>query len=277
MTLARAASGLVFALVLFFTLAVARAAEVPRLRGHVNDYADVIAPEVEARLEKELIDYESATGRQYAVLTLPTLGGEDIEGFSIRTVEAWKLGQKKQDNGLLLLVVPGDRKTRIEVGYGLEGEITDARSSRIIREILSPAFRAGDFSGGISAAVDDIVMVLEGNAAELEARARRNPSQGADDFDWIVALFIILWFTIFIGGFAMAILPPIFGRKIGPNKYRWLGMDFTVGGGRRRSSGWTTGTSSGGWSGGGWSSGRGGGGFSGGGGSSGGGGASGSW
>jgi uncharacterized protein len=264
-------------LVLVALLAAALAAELPALTGRVVDQANIIDATTETALTAKLDAFEKKSSDQIVVATIPSLDGEAIEPYANRLFRAWGLGQSGEDNGVLLVVAPNDRKMRIEVGYGLEGTLTDLHSKLIIENTMVPAFRAGDFSGGIDRAVDDIVMVLEGNAAELEARARRNPpSQGADDFDWIVALFIIVWFSIFIGGFAMAILPPIFGRKIGPNKYRWLGMDFTVGGGRRRSSGWTTGTSSGGgWSGGGSSSG--GGGFSGGGGSSGGGGASGSW
>ena len=136
---------------------------------------------------------------------------------------------------------------RIEVGYGLEGTLTDLHTKLIIENTMVPAFRAGDFSGGISRAVDDIIMVLEGNAAELEARGQRNPGNdsSADRLRTTSAtLFIIIWVTLFFGGFAMAILPPIFGRKIGPGRYRWLGMDFN-----------TTRSRLGGSSGGGWSSG----------------------
>jgi uncharacterized protein len=268
-------------LLLAAMLAVAAAAAaLPALTGRVVDQANVIDAAAEAAIAARLEGFEGKSSDQIVVATIPSLDGEAIEPYANRLYRNWGLGQAGENNGVLLLVAPNDRKMRIEVGYGLEGTLTDLHSKLIIENTMVPAFRVGDFSGGISAAVDDIVMVLEGNAAELEARARRNPpaTQGAGDIDWIVVLFITVWFVIFFGGLAMAILPPIFGRKIGPNKYRWLGMDITVGGSRRRSSGWTTGTSSGNWSGGGWSSGSGrGGGFSGGGGSSGGGGASGSW
>ena len=162
---------------------------------------------------------------------------------------------------------------RIEVGYGLEGTLTDLHSKLIIENDLVPAFRAGDFSGGISKAVDDIIMVLSGNPQELEARGARNPRSAVNSDNLVFGIFIAIWVTIFFGSFALAILPPLFGTKIGPGKYRWLGMTFN----QNRSSSSGGGSSGGGWSsgGGGWSSG--GGGFSGGGGSSGGGGASGSW
>ncbi|TIP77621.1 MAG: hypothetical protein E5X58_43835, partial [Mesorhizobium sp.] len=161
-----------------------------------------------------------------------------------------------EDNGVLLLVANNDRKMRIEVGYGLEGTLTDLHTKLIIENDMVPAFRAGDFSGGIAKAVDDMVMVLEGNPEELEARGTRNP---ADSVDPIVALFIIVWATLFLGGLAMAFLPPIFGTKLSPGVYKWLGMTFRYG--QRSSSAssggvWTTGTGSG------WSSGRSGGGWS---------------
>jgi uncharacterized protein len=243
------------------------AAELPRLTGRVVDTAGMIDAATEARLDTKLAAFEAKSSDQIVVATVDSLGGEAIEPYANRLFRAWRLGQAGENNGILLLVAKSDRKMRIEVGYGLEGTLTDLHSRLIIENTMVPAFRAGDFSGGIARAVDDIVMVLEGNAAELEARGARN--QGSGGVDWFVVLFIVVWGTIFFGGMAMAILPPIFGRKIGPGRYRWLGMDITVG----------SGSSSGGGSsgGGGWSSGDSGGGFSGGGGSSGGGGASGSW
>jgi uncharacterized protein len=256
MRLARAAGPLGVAIALVGWPLLAHAADVPKLRGHVNDYANVIPDDAEARLEQKLGDYEQATGRQYAVLTLQTLGGEDIEGFSIRTVEAWKLGQKKQDNGLLLLVVPGDRKTRIEVGYGLEGEITDLRSSRVIREILTPAFRTGDYAGGIERGLDSL-MGPKGApepASAPKRAARRGPSIG---FELVV---LILFFVFPLLGW-------LFGGRGGGSRRRY-GRSY--GGGY-----WGGGFGGGGFGGGGF--GGGGGGFGGGGGGFGGGGASGSW
>jgi uncharacterized protein len=262
---------------------IALAAGLPKLTGRVVDNAGMIDPATEAALTEKLAAFEQKSSDQIVVATIGSLDGEAIEPYANRLYRAWQLGQAGEDNGILLLVAKDDRKMRIEVGYGLEGTLTDLHSKLIIVNTMTPAFRAGDFSGGISRAVDDIVMVLEGNAAELEARARRNQSSDDSEVDWIFVIFIALWASLFVGGMAMAILPPIFGTKIGPNRYRWLGMEVTVGGGSRRSrGGWSSGPSGGGWStgGGGWSSGgrsSGGGGFSGGGGSSGGGGASGSW
>jgi uncharacterized protein len=243
---------------------LALAAPLPALTGRVVDNAHMIDPAAKAAIERKLADYEKKSSDQVVVATVDSLDGEAIEPYANRLFRAWHLGQAGENNGVLLLVAKNDRKMRIEVGYGLEGTLTDLHSKLII-EGMVPAFRKGDFSGGISRAVDDIIAVLSGNAAEVEARAARNQDTH-DAINWPVILFFILWGTLFFGGFATAILPPIFGHKIGPHRYRWLGRTFTYN--QRSSSGWSSG-------GGGWSSG---GGFSGGGGgSSGGGGASGGW
>jgi uncharacterized protein len=236
----------------------------------------------ELSLTRKLETFEKKSSDQIVVVTIPSLDGFPIEDYANRLFRAWALGQGAENNGIMLLVAKNDRKMRIEVGYGLEGTLTDLHSKLIIENTMVPAFRSGDFAGGISSAVDDIIMVLEGNAAELEARAKRNPAPIVSDIDPVIVIFVLIWATIFFGGLAMAILPPIFGTKIGPNRYRWLGMDFDMTPRRSRSSDWSSGSGGGGWSGGSsggsWSGGSsGGGGFSGGGGSSGGGGASGSW
>ncbi|WP_244480684.1 TPM domain-containing protein [Mesorhizobium sp. Root157] len=259
---------------LFLPLA-ALAASLPTLTGRVVDDAGMIDAATEVLLTQKLAEFEAKGSDQIVVATIPSLDGEAIEPYSNRLFRAWNLGQAGEDNGVLVLVARDDRKMRIEVGYGLEGTLTDLHSKLIIENDMVPAFRAGDFSGGIEKAVDDIIMVLEGNPEELEARGARNQDTSMDIDDWIPVIFITIWVILFFGGFAMAILPPIFGQKIGPRRYRWLGMVFDMnnkGRSGRSSSG-------GGWSsgGGGWSSGGGGGGFSGGGGSSGGGGASGGW
>ncbi|WP_159589373.1 TPM domain-containing protein [Chelativorans xinjiangense] len=244
----------------------ALAAELPQLTGRVVDNAGLLDAGAEAGLTEKLAAFEAKSSDQIVVATIESLDGEAIEPYANRLFRAWGLGQAGEDNGVLLLVALNDRRMRIEVGYGLEGTLTDLHAKLIIENTMVPAFRAGDYAGGITGAVDDIVTVLEGNAAELEARARRAAEENAEPI-WPVVLFFIVWGTIFFGGFAFAFLPQFFGRKIGPRRYRWLGMEFDYtsrgrSGGRSGSSGWSSGSS---------------GGFSGGGGSSGGGGASGSW
>lgn len=247
---------------------------LPSLTGRVVDAADILKPAERSGLEQKLKAHEDRTTDQLVVATVPSLAGLTVEDYANRLFRRWQLGQREKNNGALLLVAPNERKVRIEVGYGLEGVMTDALSSVIINGTIIPEFRTGDYSKGIVQGVDGILSVLSGDAAELEARARRNVQSSSDDVDWVFVVFIAFWCLIFFGGFGMAILTPVFGRKIGPGRYQWLGMvvDYNNRGG---GSGGRGGGSWGG--GGGWSSGGGGGGFSGGGGSSGGGGASGSW
>jgi len=134
--------------------------EVPPLRGRVNDYARVLSKERAADLERRLSTFEQETAHQVAILTIPTLSGEDIEGFGIRVADAWKIGKKGFDNGVILIVVPQDRKLRLEVGYGLEGVLPDAVASRILRDFITPRFRAQDYSGGIVAGIDAVLKVI---------------------------------------------------------------------------------------------------------------------
>jgi uncharacterized protein len=141
---------------------VAAAVDVPYLSGRVVDEAGILSPDARAKIGAISQAREQATGDQIAVLTMPSLEGESIEGFATRVFDAWKLGAKGKDNGILVIVAPNDRKMRIEVGYGLEGSMTDAASSRIIREVMAPKFKKNDYDGGIADGVAAIVMTLEG-------------------------------------------------------------------------------------------------------------------
>ena len=263
--------------------AVAKAAELPALTGRVVDQAGIIDPALETQITETLATFEARSTDQVVVATITSLDGEAIEPYANRLFRAWNLGQAGENNGVLLLVAPNDRKMRIEVGYGLEGTLTDLHSRLIIENVLVPAFRAGDYGLGIQAATNDIVGVLSGNAAELEARYQRNaPEQDGIPIGMSIDLFAIIWFAIIIFSFVLPFLARRFGRKIGPGRYKWLGMTFGSSGiGRTRrggfGGGFGGGLGGGFGGGGGWSGGSGGGGFSGGGGSSGGGGASGSW
>ena len=142
--------------------APAAALDVPPLTGRVVDAAHLLPEPVAKTLSDDLAAHEARTGNQVAVLTLPSLEGEPLEEFSHHVATTWKLGQKGTDNGVLILVVPGDRKVRIEVGYGLEGTLTDAKSAHIIREEMAPRFRSGDFPGGIAAGVKAVLGTIEG-------------------------------------------------------------------------------------------------------------------
>src|SRR5262252_256969 len=136
---------------------LASALDVPPLTGRIVDLARVLPASDADQLTAQLKTHEDKTGNQVAVLIIPSLEGESLEEFSHRVATTWKLGQKGTDNGALLLVAIGERKVRIEVGYGLEGALTDARSAQIIRNEIVPRFRAGDVPGGVTAGVNAIV------------------------------------------------------------------------------------------------------------------------
>jgi uncharacterized protein len=227
----------------------------PTLTGRIVDEAGVIPEASRAAIEPKLADLETKSGIQLVVATIKSLGDGDIETFANGLFRAWKLGEKDKNNGVLLLVAPNDRRVRIEVGYGLEGTLTDALSRVIIANAITPRFKANDFGGGIERGVDDIITVLTTDSSEWEKRPdlRLNSGQNADDLSPYIALLILIVIVLLI-------VSPKFRQIVA---YVLLNASVSSGS-----------------SGGSWSSGsRGGssGGFSGGGGSSGGGGASGSW
>jgi len=166
---------------------------VPPLSAHVNDTANLLSPSARAELERKLADYEQASGHQFALLTIDSLQGDALESFSIRVVEAWKLGKKGKDDGLLLLVANKERKLRIEVGYGLEGEITDAFSARVIRNVVVPAMRAGNAAAGFDQAFSLLMKKASGeDVAPPQGAADREPRRrSSSPFGWLVLLFFI--------------------------------------------------------------------------------------
>lgn len=175
------------------------ALDLPLLKGHINDYAGMLTPARAAALEEALRDFERSDSTQIVVLTVPNLGGEDIESFSIRVADAWKIGQKGTDNGVILLVAQTERKVRIEVGRGLEGKLTDLVSGRIIRAEISPRFKAGDYDGGIVAGVKAIAAVVKG---EYTA-APRDLRQGKKGAPPLMTLLIFLAVAaVFLGSFS---------------------------------------------------------------------------
>jgi uncharacterized protein len=255
-------------LLVWSSFALAADPTYPALTGRIVDGANLIGPEARQRIEGKLQAHEAKTSDQLVVATVPSLQGVTIEDFANGLFRFWKLGEAKTNNGVLLLVAPTERKVRIEVGYGLEGALTDALSKVIITTAVAPKFKVGDFAGGIEGGVDAILTILAGDAEEWQRRAviRDDESSFAENLAVIVAmLFIFLFIVAFLRGLS---------RQGGTRRHRlrngrWVALP--------QGSNWSTGSGSG-WSGGGWSSGSGsGGGFSGGGGSSGGGGASGDW
>jgi uncharacterized protein len=244
---------------------VALALTFPPLTGRVVDSANIIPRAVAERITAKLASLEAKSGIQLVVATVKSLEGDDIEPYANALFRAWKLGEKQRNNGVLLLVAPNEHKARIEVGYGLEGTLTDALSKIIITNAMAPRFKAGDFGGGIERGVDDIITVLTTDSSEWEKRPQLRVVRQDTTLDalgpWIaLGLFVFIFFWLTPPSQRGNLLSFLLGMLMGSGR----------GGGYRGGSG---GWSSGGWSGGGWS----GGGFSGGGGSSGGGGASGSW
>lgn len=289
----------VLACALLLAPCAAAALQVPALKGRINDYAGILSPEAERRIEAASKQLEESDSTQVVVLTVPALDGDSIEDFSIRVAERWKIGRKGFDNGVILVVARDDRKVRIEVGYGLEGRLTDLMSGRIIRDRIVPEFRAGRFDQGVLNGIAAIAEVVRG---EYKAPPQPAPAaSGADDLVPFLILFVFIvamlgrvsrplgtvaggFFAPFLG--QMAFAPGLLGllalggiglaagwvlsavgagmggpRFPGGGGYGGFPIGFPRGGG-----GWST-------RGGGFS----GGGFSGGGGGFGGGGASGSW
>jgi uncharacterized protein len=258
---ASCAAATVLSVCLFIVSALAL--DFPALSGRVVDEANILNEATLATLTQKLADLETKTTDQLVVVTLKSLQGTSIEDFGNQLGRHWRIGQKDKNNGVLLIVAPTDRKVRIEVGYGLEGKLTDAVARLIIENAILPRFRANDFPGGISRGVDDIISVLTGDAAEWKQRAAKRPDTTPRYMPILVTLLVIvvlIWILAAIIGDIMA-APP--GRR-----RRDSASDTT----------WSSGSSSDS-SGSSWSSGSGssGGGFSGGGGSFGGGGSSGSW
>jgi len=182
-------------IVLLGTLVIAASAwalDVPPLTGRVVDLAHVLPADVVASLTSDLETHEAKTSNQVAILILPSLDGEPLEPFSHRVATTWKLGQKGTDNGVLLLIALRERKVRIEVGYGLEGMLTDLRSAHIIRNEIVPRFRAGDLPGGIAAGIHAILGTIEGSyKAEEVPSAHTRSGQEPSTFQYvIVGIFV---------------------------------------------------------------------------------------
>lgn len=175
------------------------ALEVPQLRGHVNDYANMLSPAASERLEQALAAFENSDSTQIVVLTVNSLEGEALEEYSIKVAEAWRIGQAKLDNGAILLITKQERKIRIEVGRGLEGVLTDLTSGRIIRGDISPYFKRGDYDGGITAGVSSIMQVVRG---EYQAQPR-DLKQGKKSAEPVFTLLLFLLVAVvFLGSFS---------------------------------------------------------------------------
>lgn len=176
---------------------------VPALTGRVTDTTGTLSAQQVAGLDQRLAEFESRKGVQFAVLVVATTQPEAIEQYALRVVEQWKLGRRKVDDGALLLVAKNDRALRIEVGYGLEGTLSDIVSQRIIRELITPRFAAGDFAGGIEAGLAAMMKVVEGEALPAPKAKPGDPS--ADVASYLPVLLVV-------GAIGGALLRPLLGR-----------------------------------------------------------------
>jgi uncharacterized protein len=236
----------------------------PQLTGRVVDQADIIPDAVEQRIDAKLTQLEEKTTDQFVVVTVKSLEDYDIQDYGVRLGRAWGIGQKGKNNGLILLVAPNERKVGFQVGYGLEGTMTDALTQVIIQNAILPRFRANDYPTGIERGVDDAIQVLSGDAQELQKLAEKRP---ADDGFWSGISPVLIVFAIFIiirilssGGGGGGGL----GRRRRSGVLPWIITSAILNARSSSGGGSSWGSSSGG-------------GFSGGGGSFGGGGSSGSW
>src|SRR4029077_16852039 len=176
-------------------ITAAFALDFPQLTGRVVDQAGVMSAGNRSAGEGKLKDVEDKSGIQLVVATVKSLQGSDIETYANQLFRTWTLGQAQKNNGVLLLVAPAEHKVRIEVGYGLEGTLTDALSSVIISSAIVPRFKANDYSGGIERGVDGIISVLSGDTADWQPKVEIREDGPAQIFN---ALFPIMFFLLFI-------------------------------------------------------------------------------
>ncbi len=274
-----------------FQVLPASALKVPQLQGRVNDYAHILSPATITQLNNALGYFEQKDSTQIVVLTIPTLAGDNLEDFSMRVAEQWKIGQKGKDNGAILLIAKKERKLRIEVGYGLEGKLTDLTSGRIIRNIILPWFKQGNFDQGVLEGVGAMMAAVKGEFSGKGVQRPRNHKAN----NLIGSIMPFAFFFMFLGvilnkkkiaaGTVGAIGSPLLGALFLGFSWPALLVLIIVGffgglaastmqltGGRSGGGGFFLGPGGGGFGGGGF-----GGGFGGGGGGFGGGGASGGW
>ncbi len=240
---------IIFLLLLTVTLS---AQDIPKLKSRIMDLHGLLTPREEYNLETELKKFEHQTSNQLAVLIISSLQGYALEDYAIKVVDQWQLGDKKKENGVLLLIAMQDRKIRIEVGYGLEGALTDLISGTIIRNDLAPAFRSGHYYDGVSKALNSIMLATQ-NEYTAPPQKRRSSQKGEGSSIGSLIFFILFMIFGMLGGRRRGRGSGLFWLLLGSNMFRSGGHSSGFGGG----SGF--------------------GGFSGGGGGFGGGGASGGW
>jgi uncharacterized protein len=197
-----------FILSLFFaTFSIANVADIPYLTGRVNDNALILSDNARKSLGETLKEHENLTTNQIVILTIPSLEGESIEDYANKVFNEWKIGQKDKDNGILIVVVPDERQMRIEVGYGLESILPDVMAGRIIRNIMAPSFREGDYDSGITRGTQAIIDILEGNdLSYIQSLDESDNSSGSSSFSDFDKPDMSVAARILIGAFIFGIL-----------------------------------------------------------------------
>ncbi|MCR9143543.1 MAG: TPM domain-containing protein [bacterium] len=206
------------------------AREIPFLSGHVIDEAGALGADVREELEAELARHAENTSNQIVVMIIPSLEGEVLEQFSLRAAETYGLGQADKDNGVLLLIAQNDRKLRIEVGYGLEGSLTDALSAQIIRNEIVPRFRDGEFEAGVVAGVDAILQAIQGEYTAEDSAAAQAATAGETTFadtvgQWVSKIFtfiMVAGFMIYAAYMGFGMLIAIFQRGLFSESWWWF-------------------------------------------------------
>jgi uncharacterized protein len=221
------------------------ALEVPRLSKRVTDLANMVTPADENHIEQRLRAHEAETSNQIAVLTVPSLEGEIIEEYALKVAETWALGQKDKDNGALIISARDDRKLRIEVGYGLEGTLTDVYAGRIVRDVMVPQLKAGNPSGAIRAGADAVLAILDGDATMREQLDSSGSTSGeSEELTWQDIL-------ILLGFIGFMVLRSMFGGGMRTSR-RYGGGFYSSGSGGGSSFGGGGGSFGGGGSSGSW-------------------------
>src|SRR5580700_2347043 len=175
------------------------ALDFPQLTGRVVDQAGVMSADSRSAIETKLKDLEDKSGIQLVVATVKSLQGSDIETYANQLFRFWKLGQAQKNNGVLLLVAPAEHKVRIEVGYGLEGTLTDALSSVIISSAIIPRFKTNDFAGGIERGVDGIISVLSGDTADWQPKVNVRKDDPSSIFQGLFPILLVVLLIIVVG------------------------------------------------------------------------------
>lgn len=176
----------------------AHALTFPPLTGRVVDEAGILGPATKQAIEQKLADFEAKTTGQFVVVTLKSLQGTSIEDYGYQLGRHWGIGQKDKNSGVLLIVAPNERKVRIEVGYGLEGNLTDAVSRLIIENAILPRFRADDYAGGISRGVDDIIQAATVDPEEWRSRAEKRAEHQSSSVDLFLMILLLIVFIMIV-------------------------------------------------------------------------------